>query len=65
MFTFGFVIPGSTNTWQSIVVAAKDDKGERVSSSRDNMKGVEFIIETNFYDDKQFICKQSVRVRYV
>ena len=65
VFTFGFVIPGSTNTWQSIVVAAKDDKGGRGSSSRENMKGVEFIIETNFYDDNQFICKQSVRVRYV
>ena len=65
VFTFGFVIPGSTNTWQSIVVAAKDDKGGRVSSSRENMKGVEFIIETNFYDDNQFICKKSVRVRYV
>ena len=64
VFTFGFVIPGSTNSWQSVVLSAKDEREHVISASRD-MKGVQFVIETNFYDDKKFICKKSVRVCYV
>ena len=64
VFSFGFVIPGSINSWQSVIASAKDDNGAVIASSMD-MKGAEFVIETNFYDEKVFICKESVRVCYV
>ena len=64
-FTFGFVIPGSTNTWQSVVMSVKDKQYSVIASSSTDMKGAKFVIETNFYDEKKFICKKSVHVRYV
>jgi len=60
VFTFGFVIPGSTNSWQSVIVAAKDGK-----SNARAMIGSQFLIETNFYDDSNFVCKKSTKVRYI
>ena len=62
VFTFGFVIPGSINTWQTVVTSAEEQ--DKTKSSTD-MKGVEFVIETSFFDDKSFICKKNVLVRYV
>ena len=59
VFTFGFVIPGSTNSWQSIIASAKKEPFSP------NIRGAEFVIETNFYDDNLFICDEKVRVRYV
>ena len=64
VFHFGFVIPGSTNTWQSVVESATDEKGSIIASSRD-MRGAEVTIETHFYDDKAFLCNNSIHVRYV
>ena len=64
VFQFGFVIPGSTNSWQSVVESARDGRGKPSVSSTD-MKGAKFVIETHFYDDKVFVCKDSVGVRYV
>lgn len=60
VFDFGFVMPGSTNSWQSVVTAARDGAGQSVG-----MRGAEFVIETNFYDGGSFLCRRSVDVRYV
>eukprot|EP00569_Conticribra_weissflogii_P009499 CAMPEP_0171367732 /NCGR_PEP_ID=MMETSP0879-20121228/6284_1 /TAXON_ID=67004 /ORGANISM="Thalassiosira weissflogii, Strain CCMP1336" /LENGTH=171 /DNA_ID=CAMNT_0011875825 /DNA_START=72 /DNA_END=587 /DNA_ORIENTATION=- len=61
-FHFGFVIPGSTNTWQSVVVAA--DRSEAAGSEGFNPRDAVLVIETNFYDGKKFISKSIVNVRY-
>ena len=61
-FQFGFVIAGSTNSWQSVVVSATNN---RSTKSADGIYGVMFLIETSFYDGKRFISKNSVKVRYV
>lgn len=61
-FHFGFVIPRSTNTWQSVVVAA--DRSNAAGSEGFNPRDATFVIETNFYDGKSFISKNIVNVRY-
>ncbi len=42
VFTFGFVIPGSTNSWQSVIIATQDGK-----SNERAIVGSQFLIETN------------------
>ena len=64
VFAFGFVIPGSTNSWQSVISSARNDEGRAASSARD-LEGIEFLIETTFYDEKSFICKESAKACYV
>jgi len=59
-FVFGFVIPGSTNSWQSIITAAKGKKGDTRA-----MAGSHFMIDTHFYDDDSFVCKKSVKIKYI
>jgi retinal rod rhodopsin-sensitive cGMP 3',5'-cyclic phosphodiesterase subunit delta len=59
-FTFGFVIPGSTNSWQQQIEAAAPDQ----MMSAELLSG-NITIETSFYDDKLFICKNLVRIFYV
>ena len=58
-FTFGFVIPGSTNTWQSTIEAASDGvlPVEVLSGNT--------VIETTFFDGDLFLCKGTVVVYYV
>lgn len=58
-FTFGFVIPGSTNTWQQIIQAAPPDKIIPAELLSGNV-----TFETSFYDDKLFLCKNLVRIFY-
>ncbi len=60
LFEFGFVIPGSTNSWQQIIEAAGEDE----MMSPDDLSG-NITIETSFYDGKTFIAKALVRVYYV
>lgn len=57
IFRFGFVIPGSTNTWQQSIEAAP------VMMAPETISG-KLTIETAFYDDDLFISKTVVRIFY-
>eukprot|EP00668_Euglena_longa_P011439 GGOE01013843.1.p1 GENE.GGOE01013843.1~~GGOE01013843.1.p1 ORF type:complete len:148 (-),score=54.27 GGOE01013843.1:231-674(-) len=59
-FSFGFVIPGSTNTWSSVIEAAPEGDMLPVEILSGNT-----IIETAFYDDKKLLCRNRVRLYYV
>ena len=56
-FVFGFVIPGSTNSWQQIIEAADQMLEADVLSGN-------VTIETSFYDADHFIAKSLVRIFY-
>jgi len=57
-FNFGFVIPGSTNTWQCVIEAAAQ------MLPVDQLDG-NIVIETAFYDGDALVSKNSLRVYYV
>jgi len=59
-FDFGFVIPGSTNTWQSIIEAAPE--GHMMPS---NVLSGNVVIETHFYDGDLLVSTSKVRIFYV
>ena len=59
-FSFGFVIPGSTNTWQQMIEAAPPDE----MMPAEVLSG-HIVIETSFFDNQMFICKNLVRLHYV
>lgn len=56
-FTFGFVMPGSTNTWQQVIQAADDVLPAHVLSGN-------VVIETSFFDGASLISTCRVRVFY-
>uniref|UniRef100_A0A671TD92 Phosphodiesterase 6D, cGMP-specific, rod, delta n=1 Tax=Sinocyclocheilus anshuiensis TaxID=1608454 RepID=A0A671TD92_9TELE len=57
-FEFGFVIPNSTNTWQSLIEAVNHTLNF-VSCSGN------VVIETKFYDDNLHVSTSRVRLFYV
>jgi len=59
-FEFGFVIPGSTNTWQQIIEAAPPEKMLSAEVLSGNV-----TFETSFFDGPTFLCKNLVRIYYV
>nr|CAB3264741.1 PDEdelta cGMP phosphodiesterase delta subunit [Phallusia mammillata] len=59
-FEFGFVIPESTNTWQSIIEAAPASQ----MMGADVLSG-NVVIETNFFDDELLVSTSKVRLFYV
>ncbi|XP_064641837.1 retinal rod rhodopsin-sensitive cGMP 3',5'-cyclic phosphodiesterase subunit delta-like [Lineus longissimus] len=59
-FEFGFVIPSSTNTWQSIIEAAPESQMMPASVLNGNV-----IIETYFYDGDLLVSTSKVRIFYV
>lgn len=59
-FDFGFVIPGSTNTWQNTIEAAGGDQMLPAPMLSGNV-----TIETTFYDGETYLAKCLVRVFYV
>eukprot|EP00040_Diaphanoeca_grandis_P007549 m.41359 g.41359 ORF g.41359 m.41359 type:complete len:157 (-) comp18781_c1_seq1:123-593(-) len=59
-FDFGFVMPGSTNTWQSVIEAAPEGQMMPASVLSGNI-----VIETNFYDDELLVSSSKVRIFYV
>ena len=59
-FKFGFVIPGSTNTWQQIIEAAPRDQMISAEALSGNV-----TFETSFFDGDLFICRNCVRIFYV
>uniref|UniRef100_A0A8C6GCS5 Retinal rod rhodopsin-sensitive cGMP 3',5'-cyclic phosphodiesterase subunit delta n=1 Tax=Mus spicilegus TaxID=10103 RepID=A0A8C6GCS5_MUSSI len=59
-FEFGFVIPNSTNTWQSLIEAAPESQMMPASVLTGNV-----IIETKFFDDDLLVSTSKVRLFYV
>ncbi|KAF5307403.1 hypothetical protein FQR65_LT06917 [Abscondita terminalis] len=59
-FDFGFVMPESTNTWQSIMEAAPESQMMPASILNGNV-----VIETKFFDDSLLISTSRVRLFYV
>ena len=57
-FDFGFVIPESTNTWQTLMEAKPNIK------SADDLSG-NVIIATTFYDSDEVIGTCRIRIFYV
>jgi retinal rod rhodopsin-sensitive cGMP 3',5'-cyclic phosphodiesterase subunit delta len=60
LFEFGFVIPDSTNTWQSLIEAAPE--GQMMPA---NVLNGNVVIETKFFDDKLLVSTSRVRLYYV
>lgn len=59
-FYFGFVIPESTNTWQSVIEAAPESMMMPASVLNGNV-----LIETQFFDGDLLVSTSRVRVFYV
>jgi len=59
-FDFGFVIPCSTNTWQSLIEAAPESQMMPARVLNGNI-----VIETRFYDDELEVSTSKVRLFYV
>jgi retinal rod rhodopsin-sensitive cGMP 3',5'-cyclic phosphodiesterase subunit delta len=58
-YDFGFVIPGSTNSWETIVEAA----GEGKMMPAEVLSGNMFIL-TSFYAGKLFLARNVIKVFY-
>lgn len=58
-FTFGFVIPNSTNTWDNCIEASDSGvvNAQQLSGN--------LVINTFFYDDQQLVSNFKIRVFYV
>ncbi len=59
-FEFGFVIPSSTNTWQSLIEAAPESQMMPARVLSGNV-----VIETKFFDDELEVATSKVRLYYV
>lgn len=60
IFEFGFVIPGSTNTWQSLIEAAP--QSQMIPA---NLLSGNVVIETTFYDGDFEVSKSRVKIFYI
>lgn len=58
-FELGFVIPNSTNTWQSLFQAAPESQMMPANILNGNM-----VIETKFFDDEVLLATSKVRLFY-
>jgi len=59
-FDFGFVIPNSTNTWQSLIEAAPESQMMPANVLNGNV-----VIETRFLDDDLLVSVSKVRLYYI
>ncbi|XP_056421512.1 retinal rod rhodopsin-sensitive cGMP 3',5'-cyclic phosphodiesterase subunit delta isoform X1 [Hyla sarda] len=59
-FEFGFVMPNSVNTWQSMIEAAPESQMMPANVLTGNV-----IIETKFYDAELLVSTSRVRLFYV
>ena len=59
-FEFGFVIPSSTNTWQSVIEAAPENQMMPANVLNGNV-----VIETLFFDGDLLVSTSKVRIFYV
>ena len=80
-FEFGFVIPGSTNTWQSVIEAAPESQMMPASVLRSVTVVIQVtchaviavfpllsgnvVIETDFFDGDVLVSTSSVKLFYV
>merc|ERR1711997_691450 len=60
MEKFGFVIPSSTNTWQSLIEAAPESQMMPARVLNGNV-----VIVTTFYEGEQEISTSKIRLYYV
>lgn len=60
LFEFGFVIPMSTNTWQSIIEAAPESQMMPANVLNGNV-----VIETRFFDGDKLLTTSTVRLYYI
>uniref|UniRef100_A0A0N5B0J1 GMP_PDE_delta domain-containing protein n=1 Tax=Syphacia muris TaxID=451379 RepID=A0A0N5B0J1_9BILA len=58
-FEFGFVIPGSTNTWENMIEAASESQMLPASLLNGNT-----VVETSFFDSDLLINISKVRIFY-
>ena len=59
-FDFGFVIPSSTNTWQSLIEAAPESQMMPAKALSGNV-----VIVTRFFDSDLEVSTSRVRLYYV
>lgn len=59
-FQFGFVIPGSSNTWQQTILA--DLEGEKIPVE---ILSGNVVVLTKFLDGEKLIASSNVRIHYV
>ncbi len=59
-FEFGFVIPNSNNTWQSLIEAAPESQMMPARVLNGNV-----VIETKFFDGDLEVSTSTVRLYYV
>ena len=59
-FHFGFVIPSSTNSWQSMIEAAPEAQMMPASVLTGNI-----VVETSFFDGDVLVSTSRVRIFYV
>lgn len=59
-FRFGYVMSGSRNSWQQTIDAAPPAEMLPASVLSDNV-----VFETSFFDGTEFLCKNTIRIRYV
>lgn len=59
-FEFGFVIPGSTNSWQSLIEAAPES--QMIPA---NILSGHIVIETIFLDGDLEVSRSKVRIYYI
>mmetsp|Transcript_22779 Transcript_22779/g.68619 ORF Transcript_22779/g.68619 Transcript_22779/m.68619 type:complete len:81 (+) Transcript_22779:245-487(+) len=59
-FDFGFVPPGTTNSWQSTIDAAEESQMMPAKVLTGNI-----VIETRFYEGDLLVSTSHVRVYYV
>jgi len=59
-FEFGFVIPESTNTWQSLIEAAPESQMMPAKVLNGNV-----VIETQFFNGEALVSTSKVRLYYV
>ncbi|KAI5641913.1 GMP-PDE, delta subunit domain-containing protein [Phthorimaea operculella] len=59
-FEFGYVIPNSTNTWQSVIESAPESQMMPANVLNGNV-----VIETKFFDGDLLITTSRVRLFYI
>jgi retinal rod rhodopsin-sensitive cGMP 3',5'-cyclic phosphodiesterase subunit delta len=60
VFSFGFVMPNSTNSWQQVIKSAGKGKMRKPESLSGNV-----TIHTSFYDACTLITKYAVKMYYL
>ena len=58
-FKFGFVIPGSTNTWQQTIDADDPEK----MMAPEILSG-HLVVSTKFFDGDNYLCSSNIRIFY-